>query len=360
MDDETKKLLFGEYQLIRETAIHFDKILLDIRKGAVTIAFIIFGLAVETFRVKSVLYGLEPIDLAIAFALIEFSMVLTFFYLERHYRIYLLKIAKLAAEYEDRLGLSKDGDIGMDGVSRCLNRVHDEKMDLWSRIAHFNIFTSLMAMGLLAFSILWEFKIDVLSFEEILFYSSIICIILFLGFVVYGLRNIKKQKDGEDILHDDFIVYLFSMVVFVILPYILFFLFSYDFASSFSLALLISIIFFIFFGLSKKRIEEGILKLLIIFHVVSTYLFSWDNIPGSDSERLLRYLRDDHDIGWTESAGISKSDDGKTISIFKDRNSAEIMIDENEEKATLKISDDVRTHDLTVKKKNGKLNIHNY
>lgn len=295
MDDETVKLLFGEYQLIRETAIHFDKILLDIRKNTVVIAFIIFGLIVETFRVKNVLYGLKPIDLAIALTLIEFLMVLTFFYLERHYRIYLLKIAKLAVEYEKVLGLSKDG-VGMDGVSRCLNRVHDEKMDLWSRIAHFNIFTFLMVMGLLAFSMLMELRIG-LSFKDILSYSVIVFIILFSVFVIYGLRNIKKQKDKEDTpklsdsseevipslfapmgilfsmfrdivkkyrLHDDFIVYLLSIVIFIISPSISFYILNNDFASSFHWALIISIIFFFLFGFLKDWLWNSLVKKLLI------------------------------------------------------------------------------------------------
>ena len=87
------------------------------------------------------------------------------------------------------------------------------------------------------------------------------------------------------------------------------------------------------------------------------YLFSWDNVPGNDSEILLRFLRDDLDIGWAENAEILKPDDGKTIRIFKDENAIEIMIDEGKEKATLKISDG-RTYDLKVKKEYGKLNIY--
>ena len=93
--------------------------------------------------------------------------------------------------------------------------------------------------------------------------------------------------------------------------------------------------------------------------IKDSYLFSWDNVPGTDSERLLRFLRDDIDIGWAENAEILKSDDGKTIRIFKDENSAEIIINETEGKATLKISDG-RTHDLKVKKENCKLNIYQY
>ena len=75
--------------------------------------------------------------------------------------------------------------------------------------------------------------------------------------------------------------------------------------------------------------------------------FSWDNVPGKDGQRLLRYLRDGFCIGWTENAEIHKSDDGKTIRIFKDENSAGIMINKTEQKATLKISDG-RTHNLKV------------
>ena len=93
--------------------------------------------------------------------------------------------------------------------------------------------------------------------------------------------------------------------------------------------------------------------------IKDSYLFNWDNVPGTDSERLLRFLTDDIDIGWAENAEILKSDDGKTIRIFKDENSAEIIINEREGKATLKISDG-RTHDLKVKKENCKLNIYPY
>jgi len=87
------------------------------------------------------------------------------------------------------------------------------------------------------------------------------------------------------------------------------------------------------------------------------YLFSWDNVPGNDSERLLRYLMNDRDIGWAESAKIRKSDDGRTIHIFEGENSAKLMIEENNDKTTLKICDG-RIYDLEVKKENGKLNIY--
>lgn len=86
------------------------------------------------------------------------------------------------------------------------------------------------------------------------------------------------------------------------------------------------------------------------------YSFSWDKVPGNDSEILLRFLKDNQHIGWAENAEIHKSDD-KTISIFKDENSASIRIDEKKKKATLKIIDG-RTHDLVVKKRHGTIYIY--
>ena len=86
-------------------------------------------------------------------------------------------------------------------------------------------------------------------------------------------------------------------------------------------------------------------------------MFSWKNVPGKDNERLLRFLWDDLDIGWAENAEIRKFDDGKTIRIFKDENSVEIILDEKEEDATLKISGG-ETYGLKVKKEDGKLNIY--
>ena len=95
---------------------------------------------------------------------------------------------------------------------------------------------------------------------------------------------------------------------------------------------------------------------IVAWALKKIYSFSWDKVPGEDSERLIRSLTDVLNIGWAKNAEIRKSDDNKTICIFKDENSAEITIDEKEGKATLKISDD-RTLYLNIKKKHGKLNL---
>ena len=89
--------------------------------------------------------------------------------------------------------------------------------------------------------------------------------------------------------------------------------------------------------------------------VPPTVLFSWDDIPEKVSDSLLSFLKGRLGIDWAENANISK-DDSKTIRIFNDENSAKILIDENNEKAILKFSNG-KTHDLKVKKEDGKLNI---
>ena len=89
-------------------------------------------------------------------------------------------------------------------------------------------------------------------------------------------------------------------------------------------------------------------------------LFNWDDVPGNDNVRLIRFLKDDLDIDWAENAEIIKSANGKTIYISEsshDGKSAKIVIDEEEGKATLTTSNGI-THDLKVKNENGKLNIY--
>ena len=87
------------------------------------------------------------------------------------------------------------------------------------------------------------------------------------------------------------------------------------------------------------------------------YLFSWSSVPGDDKEKLVRFLSKDLEIDWAENAEIKKSNDSMTISIFKDENTAKIIMDDKKEKAILKISDG-RSIDLKVKKEKDKLNIY--
>jgi len=108
-----------------------------------------------------------------------------------------------------------------------------------------------------------------------------------------------------------------------------------------------------------KKLKDDV-KIAISNHIKPLdigCLFSWDNVPGNDSDKVLEYLMNERDIGWVKSAEIFKSNDSKTIHILKDDNSVEIMIDKNEKKVTLKISDG-RIYDLEFKKENDKLKIY--
>jgi len=102
-----------------------------------------------------------------------------------------------------------------------------------------------------------------------------------------------------------------------------------------------------------SRFQKGIFS----FCIPKEHLFRCGKIPGNDSERFLSYLSNYRDISWVEGAEIRKSDDDKTTYIFKDENSAEIMVDGAGEKATLKINGK-KSPDLKIKKVGDGLNIY--
>ena len=88
---------------------------------------------------------------------------------------------------------------------------------------------------------------------------------------------------------------------------------------------------------------------------VSMYLFSWNDVTGGGS-RLLEYLKDTYRAGWVKSAEINKSEDGRTIHISDETNSAEIMLDEGDGIAILQIGG--RAHYLKVGNESGKTDIY--
>jgi hypothetical protein len=91
----------------------------------------------------------------------------------------------------------------------------------------------------------------------------------------------------------------------------------------------------------------------VVFPIIEEYLFTWEDVPGSGNEDLLRYLREDLALDWVEGAKISKPDDGPMIRIEKGKDWVEIVLDEGEKTATLTTSDDKRGL-LKVTEKNGK------
>ncbi len=205
---------------------------------------------------------------------------MSFFYLDSHYRFYLTQIAKTAVEYEEKLGLGIElQECGLNcdnkrsGISKCLTCIHENGMAFFTRVAHFNIYTSLLSLGLVIFTALMGIKIN-LSYGEIFIYAFIMGLISFGSSIIYVLRNIKKQNE-ECRLDDDFFVYLVSIILFVILTYILYYVefieFSIQnmkFAFAFIGALVISIVMFLIYGLFREKIERNFRKLLVYVNVV--------------------------------------------------------------------------------------------
>ncbi len=52
-----------------------------------------------------------------------------------------------------------------------------------------------------------------------------------------------------------------------------------------------------------------------------TYLFDWNQVPGTDTKKFITFLRYKYKINWIETAIINKSDDNNIISAFNQGNS---------------------------------------
>jgi len=88
------------------------------------------------------------------------------------------------------------------------------------------------------------------------------------------------------------------------------------------------------------------------------YFFSWENVPGNDSKRLIEFLMQNFKIEWIKAAIIKKNDDGKTIRITNEPNFLSLTLNNEKNNVNLEIND-VRTDEFIVKKENGELNIYN-
>ena len=91
--------------------------------------------------------------------------------------------------------------------------------------------------------------------------------------------------------------------------------------------------------------------------ITSGHLFCWDDVPGADNERLLRYLRTAHSISWTTGAKIQKINDDKTIRVYRGDDTAKITIDESKNEAILTFGDGRTGTELQIERENGKLKI---
>ncbi len=86
------------------------------------------------------------------------------------------------------------------------------------------------------------------------------------------------------------------------------------------------------------------------------YLFSWNEIPGNDTDQFIKFLKKNYGVPWVKTAKIEKIDDGKTISVSNEKNSLLLTLNNDKNEAILTIN---TTDEFIVKKENGNLNICN-
>ena len=101
-------------------------------------------------------------------------------------------------------------------------------------------------------------------------------------------------------------------------------------------------------------------KVIAVFkdpEVEFTYVFTWENIPGNDSVRLVDFLKRTYGVDWIKEAQINKIDAGKTISITAGINNLSLSLNNENTEVTLKI-DGNRSDKFIVKTENGELNIY--
>ncbi|MCX9024758.1 MAG: putative baseplate assembly protein [Candidatus Methanoperedens sp.] len=95
----------------------------------------------------------------------------------------------------------------------------------------------------------------------------------------------------------------------------------------------------------------------IILSHPDKYLFSWEDIPGSDSVKLIDFLKQNYSIDWVKTGKIDKIDNYKTIMVSTAKNYLTLDLNTDQTKVNL-IIDDGRTDAFTVKLENGKLKIY--
>lgn len=102
-------------------------------------------------------------------------------------------------------------------------------------------------------------------------------------------------------------------------------------------------------GISDKTIND-------ILQLKEVYLFSWEDVPGNDSSKLIKFIIDELGVSLEKNVKIEKSENGSAINICDDNNSISLKLNKKKTKASITIGKE-KNHDLIVKMENGKLKI---
>ncbi len=93
---------------------------------------------------------------------------------------------------------------------------------------------------------------------------------------------------------------------------------------------------------------------IFFWRINETYLFSWDEIPGKDDEKLIEFLTHKAGVGW---AKIEKTDNDKAIRGSTEKNFFSLELNDKNTGLNLEI-DGIRADKLIVKMEKGKLNVY--
>ncbi len=85
--------------------------------------------------------------------------------------------------------------------------------------------------------------------------------------------------------------------------------------------------------------------------------FSWDDIPGKDSNRLIEFITQNYGANWVKNAKIEKKDNDSTVTISMESNYISLRLNDEKDKVTMVSTDGWKT-EFTVKQKNGRLDIY--
>lgn len=87
------------------------------------------------------------------------------------------------------------------------------------------------------------------------------------------------------------------------------------------------------------------------------YVFSWDEVPGRDNEKILEFLRVNFNIIWSKKSKIEKIENGRVIKISNKDKFILLEINDKNTEVNLKIDED-RSIKLIPKMENKTLNIY--
>ncbi len=91
--------------------------------------------------------------------------------------------------------------------------------------------------------------------------------------------------------------------------------------------------------------------------IMEEFLFCWDDTPGKDSKRLLKFLSETLEMQWINNAKIEKNKGGKIITITNEKESIRFRLDESKGKVIREMGDgDV--YKYILKRENSRLNIY--